>query len=223
MKIIVLIIAAMLASACANPSTSNNGVDHSKMDHSNMDHSNAAANNANHGNMDHSSMDHSKMSSSPGASEAPIELQFIDTMVVHHQGAIEMAKLSETRAERREIKKLSVEIIAAQDREVTQMKRWRDEWFKSAPPAINLEMAGMSENHMDMSKLGALSGSAYDIEFVRHMIVHHEEAIKMAKVLLDPKLSKPPRKELKQLAESIIENQNTEIVQMKKWLEEWDK
>lgn len=223
MKILILLIAAMLVGSCTSSNTADNRIDHSKMDHSQMDHSNSANNSAAQPGMDHSTMDHSTMTSSPGASEAPIELQFLDTMILHHQGAVSMAKLSETRAERPEVKKMSVGIIAAQDREITQMKRWRDEWYSSAPPAINLEMAGMSKEHMDTSKLASLSGSEYDIEFVRHMIVHHEEALKMSKAILDPKAAKPPRKELKELAESIIENQNSEIGQMKKWLQEWSK
>jgi uncharacterized protein (DUF305 family) len=36
--------------------------------------------------------DHAAMVSSPGAAEAPYDLQFIDTMIAHHQGAIDMAK-----------------------------------------------------------------------------------------------------------------------------------
>ena len=53
---------------------------------------------------------------------------FIDMMIQHHQGAIEMAKLSETRADRQEIKTLSQNIIAAQEKEIADMKQWQMDW-----------------------------------------------------------------------------------------------
>jgi len=53
---------------------------------------------------------------------------FISGMIAHHEGAVEMAKLSATNAKRDEIKTLSVDIIAAQEKEITQMKQWQKEW-----------------------------------------------------------------------------------------------
>ncbi len=53
---------------------------------------------------------------------------FIEMMMQHHQGAIEMAKLSETRADRQEIKTLSQNIIAAQEKEIADMKQWQVDW-----------------------------------------------------------------------------------------------
>lgn len=53
---------------------------------------------------------------------------FIEMMIQHHQGAIEMAKLSETRADRQEIKALSQNIIAAQEKEIADMKQWQMDW-----------------------------------------------------------------------------------------------
>ncbi len=53
---------------------------------------------------------------------------FIEMMIQHHQGAIEMAKLSETRADRQEIKTLSQNIIAAQEKEIADMKQWQMDW-----------------------------------------------------------------------------------------------
>jgi uncharacterized protein (DUF305 family) len=53
---------------------------------------------------------------------------FIEMMIQHHQGAIEMAKLSETRTDRQEIKTLSQNIIAAQEKEIADMKQWQMDW-----------------------------------------------------------------------------------------------
>lgn len=53
---------------------------------------------------------------------------FISSMIAHHDGAIEMAKLSDSRAKHDEIKQLSRDIIRAQETEITQMKRWQADW-----------------------------------------------------------------------------------------------
>lgn len=57
---------------------------------------------------------------------------FIASMIVHHEGAIEMAQLSATHAERDEIKKLSAAIISAQEKEIVEMKQWQKDWGYSS-------------------------------------------------------------------------------------------
>jgi len=47
------------------------------------------------------------MSSSPSAASAPFDLQFIDTMSAHHQGAVAMAKEALSKSEHSEVKKLA--------------------------------------------------------------------------------------------------------------------
>ena len=53
---------------------------------------------------------------------------FITNMIEHHQGAIDMARLAESRAKHAEIRELAREIISAQQGEITQMERWQREW-----------------------------------------------------------------------------------------------
>jgi uncharacterized protein (DUF305 family) len=56
-------------------------------------------------------------------------------MTEHHQGAINMAKKSPKNAKHDEIKKLSSEIITAQEKEIEQMKQWQNEWgYSNNPP-----------------------------------------------------------------------------------------
>lgn len=56
-----------------------------------------------------------------------------------------------------------------------------------------------------------------DAHFIEQMIPHHEDAITMARLAVQ----KTKRSEVKQLAESIIESQGKEIVQMKQWYKGW--
>lgn len=53
---------------------------------------------------------------------------FISAMIEHHQGAVDMAKLSASNAKHDEIKQLSLGVIAAQEKEIDQMKQWQIDW-----------------------------------------------------------------------------------------------
>jgi uncharacterized protein (DUF305 family) len=54
--------------------------------------------------------------------------EFISQMIVHHEGAVEMAKLAEKQAKHDEIKQLSKDIISAQEKEINDMKQWQASW-----------------------------------------------------------------------------------------------
>ncbi len=54
---------------------------------------------------------------------------FLSEMIVHHEGAVEMAKLAEQNAKHQEIKDLSSAIISAQNKEISDMKSWLKLWY----------------------------------------------------------------------------------------------
>lgn len=203
MKLLTLVLSVALLAVCDRPPSPD--VDHSKHDHNSG--------------VDHSAMDHSKMESSPGAAEAPHELQFIDSMIAHHQGAVAMALLVNTRSQRPEMKKLAQAILDEQRKEIAQMQTWRAKWFGEAKPAINIDFPGMRTGMagMDMTKLGALKGNEFDLEFLRQMVPHHQGAVEMAKALKGG----DSYAELKDLSASIIKAQTAEIEHMNGLLKEW--
>ena len=202
---LLLLLAVTVASACANQ-VGNEVGSH------NAQPTNAQSN--------HSSMDHASMESSPGAASAPIELQFLDTMIVHHGGAIEMAKLAATRAEHSELKKLAADIVRDQEREITLMTELRERWFSGKPKAINMDFPGMAHGMagMDVKKLSGLTGRSFDTEFVGQMILHHEGALEMAKQVRNTNSYDT----LRSLANEIIRAQEAEIRQMKEWQSAWN-
>ncbi len=155
------------------------------------------------------------------------DIQFIDMMVPHHQGAIEMAKIAEQRAEHPELTQMADAIVSAQEGEISQMKAWRLEWFGSdqTPPLERMPMVpGMgghgSHGTMNMAAdVDALRNAPepFDKAFIDAMIPHHQSAVKMAQHAL--KQAKRP--EIKQLAQEIISSQEQEITQMKQWQTAW--
>jgi uncharacterized protein (DUF305 family) len=68
---------------------------------------------------------------------------FVEMMIAHHQGAIDMAVLAKDNAKHDEIKKLSEDIIAAQTKEIEQMKQWQQAWGYSSDEMMN----GMHQGH----------------------------------------------------------------------------
>jgi len=181
-------------------------------EHNSMNHGAANQNSANHSGMDHSGMDHSGMKSVPNAANQPYDVQFLDTMIAHHDGAIEMAKGAATKAGNAELKIFAAKILNDQTNEVGEMKKWRSQWYAQTPAAMNMEMAGMADSmkNMNMPKLNQATGKDYDLEFVNQMIPHHEGAIVMAREAL----TKAEHAEIKTLANKIIQAQEAEIKQM---------
>jgi uncharacterized protein (DUF305 family) len=55
---------------------------------------------------------------------------FLSEMIIHHEGAVEMAQAVLKSSKRPELIKLANDIISAQNKEIDMMKGWQTEWFK---------------------------------------------------------------------------------------------
>lgn len=220
-KVILLSLAFTLAvfgAACSQ--TANN--DHAGMNHNGM----------NHNSMDHSAMNHnampmnsnqmSQMQSDPNAASAPYDLQFIDTMTHHHEGAIQMAETVLKKSQNEDLKKFAQKIIDDQRKENARMKQWREQWFAGKPAAKNMAMPGMADSMKmmsgdEMKKMEAATGKDFDLMFLEMMIAHHKGALEMSKEAQ----TKAEHAELKTLAGEIIKEQEAEIKQMTDWKTQW--
>lgn len=84
--------------------------------------------------MNDDDMSMSQMTSSlRGKTGDDFDKAFINEMIEHHQGAIDMATLAKTSAKHDEIKKMADDIITAQTKEINQMKTWQNEWNYVGP------------------------------------------------------------------------------------------
>ena len=173
------------------------------------------------------------------------DLAFAQQMIVHHQGAIEMADLAPTRASSQEVKDLAVRIKAAQGPEIEQMQGWLTTWAAAMPGSTNASssedtigmdhgMSGMgSQGQMtsggvtttmsmpgmmseaDMQQLTAASGTEFDRLFLQQMIVHHQGALEMA----DTELAQGSNTAALALAQAIKTSQTAEITEMQQMLQ----
>ncbi len=69
------------------------------------------------------------MSGLQGKTGDAFDKAFLEEMIIHHEGAVEMAKALLQNTTRPELQKLGNDIITAQTGEIQMMKDWLQEWF----------------------------------------------------------------------------------------------
>ena len=221
--LVAVLTTAAIAFAACNQTTSNGN---SAANHGGVH--NSASNSMNHNSMpmnsNMSGMDHGSMQSSPNAASQPYDLQFIDTMTNHHQGAIEMAEMALKKSNNAELKAFAQKIIDDQKKEIAQMKDWREKWYAGKPEAVNMQMPGMMDSMKmmagdEMKKMEAASGKDFDVHFLDMMTPHHAGAVTMAKEAL----ARAEHPEIRTLANQVIKEQEAEIKEMADWKSKWSK
>ena len=78
--------------------------------------------------MDDGTMDMSADVEALRAAE-PFDRNFIDSMIRHHEQAIQAAEIALAESDRDDIRALAEEIVAAQTREIEQLREWRERWY----------------------------------------------------------------------------------------------
>ncbi len=149
--------------------------------------------------------------------------QYIADMIAHHEAAASMSEQAMSVTAHEQLFTLASNIVQVQSREMIQMRDWQKAWgFEITNSGGHMSHGGggaeMAGDMVEMmNKLKDLEGEAYDEEFLRQMILHHEQAIEMS-VDAD---TNAKRQEIKDLARNVITTQSAEIAQMKAWQKEW--
>lgn len=153
-----------------------------------------------------------------------IDKHFIEEMIPHHEGAIEMAQLAKKQATNPEIKTLADSIIKSQSEEITQMKNWYKDWYGVEIPVEDDKHMGMGRGMMRGGMMGNTTDTDslknaenFDKSFIEEMIPHHQMAVMMANMLAQG----TKREEMKTLSQNIIDAQTKEINDMRSWYKEW--
>jgi uncharacterized protein (DUF305 family) len=129
-----------------------------------------------------------------------VEAGFAWDMSRHHLQGVQMANLAQGRSTDPVILSLAFDISATQTNQVGRMQGWLSLWglpntSGQAPMqwmgATDHSMAGMDMStpgalmpgmatEQEMDQLRSLSGTAFDVQFLRLMIRHHQGGLKMA-------------------------------------------
>jgi uncharacterized protein (DUF305 family) len=174
--------------------------------------------------MDHDQMGHGSMGMGSDGMARQMVMQngkysdkaFINAMVPHHQGAIEMARVALENAEHEEIQEVSRNIVSTQQSEIEELKSIKQEEFGTSNVPMEMTMEQMRAMGM-MDPQSLADENPFDEAFIDAMIPHHQSAIGMAGVANEK--SKNPR--IKELAQNITSAQKREIEQMRGWRREW--
>lgn len=162
----------------------------------------------------------SDSSTSPAASAGfnDADVTFVQGMIPHHQQAVEMATLAETRSDSAEVKDLAAKIKGAQDPEIEQMQGYLEDWDQDEGSGMGGDSMDMDQGMMseaDMTKLEDASGAEFDQMFLTMMIEHHKGAVEQA----ETELAAGESAEAKKLAKAIVTAQEAEITTMEGLLE----
>jgi uncharacterized protein (DUF305 family) len=221
----LMLAGGLLVSACqtrqSNTTANSNSAAGMSHDMSNMTQDMSKMD---HGSSNTHGRDMMNMNSDPGAAQQPFDLQFLDSMINHHNGAMAMAKMVLGTTERQELKAFAQKIVDDQAKEIAEMKQLREQWYAGKPPSVNMEMRGMvggmkRMNSDHMKEMEDMEPAHFDNHFFNMLTEHHEGPVTMS----EDALKRAEHPEIRQLAERIIKAQRSEIEQMKKWQSTWAK
>ncbi|HEV2091883.1 MAG TPA: DUF305 domain-containing protein [Rubrobacter sp.] len=170
--------------------------------------------------MGHSKMDHGSGGMASGMlmeNGRYSDERFIDAMVPHHQGAVEMAEVALANAEHEEIEQLAENIVSTQKAEIKELKKIKQEQFGTSRVPMNMEPGQMEEMGMTTDPRSLAGEEPFDRAFIGAMIPHHRSAIQMANVALE----RSDNPQIEKLAGQIVRAQEREISQMQTWRDEW--
>lgn len=158
------------------------------------------------------------------ASYTAADVAFMQAMIVHHQQAVDMAKLVKERTNTEELKTIAGRIESSQADEIAFMQTWLKE---RGEPVEDPKMKGHAEHvhHMmkgmaspeELKALAAAKGADFDRQFLTLMIAHHDGALDMVEKLLDEE-GTAADPVLFQFVGDVESEQKTEIGRMDKLL-----
>ncbi len=146
------------------------------------------------------------------------DVAFMQGMIAHHVGAVEMAKVQLEHGKDDTLKQLAQKIIDTQMAEIASMQAWLTKNQPNAKPDPNMPQITeryqtADKKYHDLMMAGMMAHDA-DTAFVQGMIPHHQGAIAMADIVL----STTQDQEIIALAHTIKSAQTPEIEQMQAWL-----
>ena len=143
------------------------------------------------------------------------DVVFANMMVVHHQGAIDMANEELAHGDDAELRALAEKIKTDQQKEIGDLQSFLSTYEpdQGMDHAFHEEMMASMEKASQAADLRLLTGDT-DRDFAELMVVHHQAAIEDARSVMEHGTSP----EIKQTAHHIINAQMAEIKELQNWL-----
>jgi uncharacterized protein (DUF305 family) len=126
-----------------------------------------------------------QVSAPPAVPPNEADLRYVQDMIVHHQQAVEMARLVPERGSDERVKRLADRIGGTQGPEIAMMNAWLRANGKPTVEPVptghgeHTTMPGMA-TPAQLDTLRAARGPTFDRAFLELMIAHHQGALTMA-------------------------------------------
>ena len=171
----------------------------------------------------------------PGADS--VDVGFSRDMAAHHLQGVEMANLALERSDDPAVRGLAFDIAETQNNQVGRMHGWLALWGVTPTGGDTMAWMAGSDGGHDMGDMGdmggdalmpgmatdeeltalrGLSGTAFDVEFLRLMIRHHQGGLDMAEYAAE----NAQESVVRVLASTIAESQTGEIREMARMLDD---
>lgn len=150
------------------------------------------------------------LSLSRAPAEGSPEVNFSRDMAAHHAQAVEMALIARDRSSDEELRRFALDIMLTQQAQIGQMQGWLAAWgLPLSGPQPTMQMPGMA-TQQQINALQTLPVAEMETSFLQLMIRHHQGGIAMAQEAL----RQTKRAEVTQLANAIVNSQQSEIAYM---------
>ncbi len=165
----------------------------------------------------------------PTPTSDSVDAGFSRDMALHHRQGVEMANLALERSTDPEVRQLAFDISSTQTNQAGRMEGWLSLWSLSRSGGEHMAwMGGAHAGHdtsamsgpgalmpgmateAELADLRSLSGTAFDIEFLRLMTRHHQGGFDMARYAAQH-ADEPA---VRTLARSIADTQAAEVTTM---------
>ncbi|MDP9430442.1 MAG: DUF305 domain-containing protein [Actinomycetota bacterium] len=154
-------------------------------------------------------------SAMPGMA-ASADAMFAVQMAVHHESAVQMARLAQQRAQRPEVRQLARDIERTQTAEIAQLRDAATRLGADPDGPAGGMGSGMSAGMGSTTDLAEVPDEQFDRAFLEAMIPHHQMGVHMARMVQRAGSDR----QIAAMAAEMVRVQTDEIALMQRWLDE---
>ncbi|MDP9383507.1 MAG: DUF305 domain-containing protein [Chloroflexota bacterium] len=142
------------------------------------------------------------------------EIGYINRIIPHHEGALDMAEMLVNDAPHKEVREAAARIIEDQRREIRELTDFLHDTYNEE---VDPDERQMMDHSMMMPMHENPGSEMAEKIFLLMMREHHQTAVEMGQIVLERAQSE----ELLEQARGMVQSQREEQEQFAEWLEEW--
>jgi uncharacterized protein (DUF305 family) len=154
----------------------------------------------------------SAMPGMAGSADAMFAVQ----MAVHHESAVQMARLAQQRAQRPEVRQLARDIQRTQTAEIAQLRAAATRLGADPDAPAGGMGSGMAAGMGSATDLAEVPDEQFDRVFLEAMIPHHQMGVHMARMVQRAGSDR----QIAAMAAEMVRVQTDEIALMQRWLDQ---